>query len=122
MPVQETTEVAKAVTFNWPQVTAVLGGISMFLTFIGSVVWKYIDSKDKSTKKDDTEEKEKKMDELKAIVATLTTEYEVLQVQMNHLQVEVGRIDSATAKEIEKLEGKIDKLIDMMIKLVSEDD
>lgn len=122
MPVQETTEVAKAVTFNWPQVTAVLGGISMFLTFIGSVVWKYIDSKDKSTKKEDTDDKGKKQEELRALVATLTTEYEVLRVQMNHLQAEVSRIDSVTAKEIEKLEAKIDKLIDMMIKLVSEED
>lgn len=115
MPVQETTEVAKAVTFNWPQVTAVLGGISMFLTFIGSVVWKYIDSKDKSTKKEDTDDKGKKQEELRALVATLTTEYEVLRCQMNHLQAEVSRIDSATAKEI-------DKLIDTMIKLVSEED
>lgn len=122
MPVQETTEVAKAVTFNWPQVTAVLGGISMFLTFIGSVVWKYIDSKDKSTKKEDTDDKGKKQEELRAL-------YEVLRCQSSHLQAEVSRIDSATAKEIEKLEAKIDKLIDMMIKggyfdngLVSEED
>ena len=122
MPVKEANDAATTVAFNWPQVTAVLGGISMFLTFIGTALWKYWDSKDKSSGKSGEEAANKKMEELRTTVANLTKEYEVLRVQVDHLRSEMSRVDASTAKEIEKLESKIDKLIDMMIKLVSDED
>lgn len=121
MPVKEANDAATTVAFNWPHVTAVLGGISMFLTFIGTALWKYWDSKDKSSGKNGEEAANKKMEEIRTTVANLT-EYGVLRVQVDHLRSEMSRVDASTAKEIEKLESKIDKLIDMMIKLVSDED
>lgn len=122
MPVKEANDAATTVAFNWPHVTAVLGGISMFLTFIGTALWKYWDSKDKSSGKNGEEAANKKMEEIRTTVANLTKEYEVLRVQVDHLRSEMSRVDASTAKEIEKLESEINKLIDVMIKLVSEDD
>lgn len=122
MPIQEASDAAKAVTFNWPQVTAVLGGISMFLTFIGTALWKYWDSKEKSSGREGRDNGADRMEELRKAIENLTMEYEVLRVQVDHLRTDLSRVDISAAKEVEKLESKIDKLIDIMIKLVSEED
>lgn len=117
--------------FGWPQVTALLGGISMFLTFIGAWIFKHYDSKapapneQGSTQDALNQERMSNMKEkiksLEEIVRALAKDYSDIKTEISSLKTEVDDINNKTYRDIEKLEDKIDRLINMMIKLLSED-
>lgn len=122
--------------FDWPQVTAVLGGISMFLTFIGAWIFKHYDSNmPQPTVTGKTEHgaaqdalnhermsnMKEKIKSLEEIVRALAKDYSDIKTEISSLKTEVDDINNKTYRDIEKLEDKIDRLINMMIKLLSED-
>lgn len=120
--------------FDWPQVTAVLGGISMFLTFIGAWIFKHYESKNPQSavrgEYDVTQDAlnqermsnmKEKIKTLEEIVRALAKDYSDIKTEISSLKTEADDLNNKTYRDIEKLEDKIDRLINMMIKLLSED-
>lgn len=126
LPDPETTKTAiEASSLTWEAFGTIVGTVVAVLGFLAGIIWKIFDSR---KAKDETKEEEKKDDveienlkqkqkETEDLVRKLQEDYNTLKTEIALLKSK----DETTAKDIEKLEGNIDRIIDMLLKALSED-
>lgn len=122
LPDPETTKAAvEASSFGWEAFGTIVGTVIAVLGFL----WKIFDSK---KAKDESREEEKKDDvEIESLKQRQKETDELvkkLQEDYNHLKTDIAILkskDETTAKDIERLEGNIDRIIDMLLKALSEE-
>lgn len=117
MPEPVTTAAAVAATtgFNWEQIAAAIGALLAVLGFL----WKlYSDRKSEVPVGDsDIQALKQKQKDIEELIEKLQSDYSELKTDLAVLK----KGGEATTKDIERLEGNIDRIIDMLIKALSED-
>lgn len=108
--------VSGLVTMGWPATAAILGTIGMLAGF-GLAVLKYLSS----NKKPEAEPaKVHDVDKLKEQVTAIESEIKRLQQELDHLRDSLNAKDDQVVKQIEEMKATINKLTDMLIKLLSQ--
>lgn len=104
------------VTMGWPATAAILGTIGMLAGF-GLAVLKYLSS----VKKQEPEPiPGPDINLLKEEVSAIQNEIKRLQQELDHLRESLTAKDDNVVKQIEEMKATINKLTDMLIKLLSQ--
>ena len=117
---------------GWADFATIIGVVIAFLTFLGTLIVK--GKKGKVEVSNDEEDSSVEVDQLKAKIKTLQKLAEELDENYTELKKEIGELegnledlDKTTGKDIAKLEkeidilkAKMDKIIDLILKLLSD--
>lgn len=110
---------------TWPVFSTIVGTVVTVLGFLAGLFWKIWDTR-KAEKKAELEDKKENVEienlkegqgNLEHLVQKLQDDYNALKTEIAILKVR----DEATNKDIERLEGNIDRIIDMLLKAFSEE-
>lgn len=109
------------VSMGWPATAAILGTIGMLAGF-GLAVLKYLSSnkKDSGKEADALEEHKVEVSHIKERVNDIQNEIQRLQQELDHLRDSLTAKDDNVVQQIEEMKATINKLTDMLIKLLSQ--
>lgn len=110
---------------GWPDFATIIATVISVLAFIWALIRKRegSDSEGKPTTKEaGMEEFKSKIKNLKELTDDLDDSYKELKKEVSSLEDSLEDLDKKTGKDIRRLEEKMDKIIDMMMKLLSEKD
>lgn len=129
--------VSTVAPIDWASVAGILGAITTVLGFLFGIIWKVSDSRKKRREVSERElsllqqkiedleqekeqeklhENDKRITSLERIINVLADDYNELKLEVNTMKT----ADDKCSRDIEKLEYKIDKLIDMMIRVIED--
>lgn len=124
-----TAATAKAVEtvagLTWPVFSTIVGTVVTVLGFLAGLFWKIWETR-KAEKKAELDDKKdnveidsirERQDNLEPLVHKLQEDYNSLKTEIAVLKTK----DEATNKDIERLEGNIDRIIDLLMKAFSEE-
>lgn len=109
---------------GWPDFATIMGALAVVGGLILAIMKQLKGGSDDDSKKSSgVDEIKEKLKELRALAESLEEDYDDLKKEVADLKQKADKseiVDETTAKDIDKLEKKIDRLIDMMLKMLSE--
>ena len=125
-PVNESISSGIAANLGWADFATIMGSLIAILSFVYALVKgkKVSDSDNSEGAKDDDKETrrsiEAKVRDIKRLTEDLDDSYRELKKEIDSLEDSIDDLDKKTAKDIRRLEEKMDKIIDLILKLLSE--
>lgn len=132
-PVQEANSEASSLT--WQDVAALISGLIALLSFLYAMLHKKKKDKHEHEEEPDVEEEnerkiklvrselddlQKKCSDLNKLVEELDDRYRDLKKEVASLEDELHDLEKGSSKDVRRLEEKMDRIIDMILKFVSE--